>query len=516
MIFTTFKASASRHVIAAALAISMLVPAHAFAQSAKASPIFAPASSWSVGSTALSNVRGLGNMKMPCVLSTEYDNGFVVRFSGGGGKMMAMAVDFRQEVFTKGRKYSSMISVGDAYAKQVTATAFTNSTLIFNLRPLNDFYQTIKNGGTLGIDIEDNSMSFALNSIGASFAALESCYAGKETAPVEPIAAGVKSAAVPAVEASPVAAPSPTNIASEPAPLLPSDVAAKPLPQSFDDIVKGADAAQDNAPTPVLPAGQMKVSQVTPRGPEQKPVKDSIIPPQKISRASDVAPERALTAQKPAEPMVISPRVENAPRPAAPMPASVIAAPEATEWNAKAGEDMKIVLARWSERAGYDLQWQSDQDGKVAQDMQLKGSFEEAVTQLLAENSAATGIGGHVQMTDGVTKDLSRKAAMPPMPQGAPTQAVIPAMQADWNAPAGANIQSVLDQWGTKAGVTVVWQDYMSVPVKSPVEVSGSFEQAVQSLLDQYTSEANRPVGRLNTDPDSGKRTLLMSLEKAS
>ncbi len=51
----------------------------------------------------------------------------------------------------------------------------------------------------------------------------------------------------------------------------------------------------------------------------------------------------------------------------------------------------------------------------------------------------------------------------------------------------------------------------MSVPVKKPINVSGSYEEAVQTLLDQYMDDSRRPVGQLNIDPETGARTLLMN-----
>jgi hypothetical protein len=56
----------------------------------------------------------------------------------------------------------------------------------------------------------------------------------------------------------------------------------------------------------------------------------------------------------------------------------------------------------------------------------------------------------------------------------------------------------------------------MSVPVKSPVQVNGSYESALQNLLDQYgAGDSQRPVGQLNIDPETGQRTLLMNLDKS-
>jgi hypothetical protein len=325
--------------------------------------------------------------------------------------------------------------------------------------------------------------------------------------------------------------------------LLPEDVAAKPLPQSFDDIVRNADAeGQIPAQQPQQQAQPMKRAQVTPKAAPAVPVQSaqSVQQPAAKTAALDVTPmpggmdDKSVTPRvntvsraEPATPQP-APRSINVPRapqasiaaaPVAPAPAPAVSAAPATvpaampvpaTWDAKAGEDLKIVLSRWAERAGYDLQWQSEQDGKVAQDLKLTGSFEDAVGQLLAENSAATGIAGHVQTTSGSTKDLAPKAAAEPAPKAPAVQASIPAMHDQWSAAPGTNIQAILDQWSSKAGVAIVWQSYMDFAVKQPISVSGTYEQAVQSLLDQYMNDSVRPIGQLNTDPETGTRTLLM------
>lgn len=516
MIFTTFKAQASRHVLAA-LAVGILLPGQALAQDV---PSFQPAGAWQVGSTELSNVRGLSNMKLPCVVSNEYDNGFVVRFSGGGGKLLAMAVDFRQNVFKQGRKYDAMLSVGDSYAKQVSASAFTSNTLIFNLRPLNDFYQVVKNGETVEISLEGNVFEFSLGQFGVAMPALESCYAGEKTAPVKPMIDSVQqadagslgragAAPVPSVEASPATPPVATP--------LPEEIASKPMPKSMDDIIQGDEAAK-TAQQNSLPAsgkGPMKIAQVTPqvpkaqipRGPEEGSAADRVTPePRQVSRAVDtgpnVAPRSILPPATSAQKAVASSPV------AAPQPAPAVA-----QWDAKAGEDMKIVLSRWAERAGYDLEWQAAQEGKVAQDIRLSGSFEDAVSQLLAENGAAMGMAAHVETGQGAPKPITKSAAAPEPRSMEPTQAAIPAFHSQWFASAGSNIQSIVDEWSSRAGVKVVWQSYMNFPVKSPVNVNGSYESAIQSLLDQYAGDSARPVAQLNIDPNTGVRTLLMDMD---
>lgn len=433
MVSKTFKAKVTQSILASA-ALLVLVPAQAYAQKV---PVFHPGQ-WEVGSTQLASARGLKPMKLPCIISTEYDNGYTVRFSGGGNNLLAMAIDFRQEVFAQGRKYNAMISIGDSYVKQVGATAFTSSTLIFNLRPLGDFYSVLKGGKQMEVSIDNNAMKFNLDELATAYNGLESCYNGGNAAPVAPI---IKDASADA-KMPPTAVPPVEKIA------------AAPLPRSFDEIIQNSEPAT---------AAPMKIA--TPRGPDAAPaaVAPAVTPmPARVSRNLEAV--------------------------ATPAPA------EAPQWNARAGEDMKIVLSRWADRAGYDLDWQSQQDGKVAQDVALTGSFEEAVSQLLAENSAATGISGRFDTADG-SKPVTGSNG--------------------FNAAPGASLQSVLDQWGTKAGVAIVWQTSMNAPVKSAIKESGSFETAVESLLDQYSGDSARPVGRLNVDPQTGARTLYIEMDRS-
>lgn len=433
MVSKTLKAKVTHSILASA-ALLILVPVQAHAQKV---PVFHPGG-WEVGSTQLAGARGLKSMKLPCIISTEYDNGYTVRFSGGGNNLLAMAIDFRQEVFAQGRKYNAMVSIGDSYVKQVNATAFTKSTLIFNLRPMGDFYSALKGGKQMEISIDNNAMKFNLDELAAAYDGLENCYNGGNAAPIKPM---INEASVDA-KMPPVAVPPVEKIA------------AAPMPRTFDEIVKNSEPAT---------AAPMKIA--TPRAPDAAP-----------------APRTAPVTPMPER---VSRNLEAV---ATPAPA------EAPQWNARAGEDMKIVLSRWAERAGYDLDWQSQQDGKVAQDVALTGSFEEAVSQLLAENSAATGISGRFETADG---------AKPVAGSGG------------WKAAPGASLQSVLDQWGAKAGVAIVWQTSMNAPVKSAINENGTFETAVQSLLDQYSDDSARPVGRLNVDPQTGQRTLFMEMDRS-
>ncbi len=535
MLFKNLKAQFSYSILTA---FSLCLIANT--AQAQDTPIFTPVGGWEVNKTDLSNVRGLNAMKLPCVITNEFDNGYVMRLSGGGGKLLAMAVDFRQNVFVKGKKYTAMVAVGDAYVKQATAAAFNPNTLIFNLRPLDGFYETVKSGKDIEIGIDANNMKFAVGDLSKALSDLEGCYTGTKEAPA-PMTETLRSAKAenapmpiaPAarVEAEELPQQEPVEqTAQKPANLKSTDLAAAPqqkkLPRSFDEIIEGGKI--DTAPVVKAEAAPIKTAmKVAAQPAPQNDIGMSPMPGgEDVKVAAQVSPQVvAQSAAKPAEVAmntrantvsrgVAAPTITPATLPPVAAP-RVAAASAPMNWDAKAGEDMKIVLSRWAERAGYDLDWKAAGDGKVAQDMTYTGNFEEAVGQLLAENSAATGIAGHVETPTGNTKQIAMKAA-PPEPVNAPAaKAIIPAYHDAWSAPAGANIQTVLGQWADKAGVAVVWQSYMSVSVKNPVNVNGSFEQAVQSLLDQYNNDPSRPVAQLNIDPETGERTLLMNLDKS-
>jgi hypothetical protein len=477
MVLTKLKAHVSHHVVAV-LAIGALVPLSAKAQEV---PVFTPASAWSVGTTELSSIRGLKGMKLPCVVSNEFDNGYVVRFSGGGQQLLAMAVDFRQDAFEKGKKYKAIVTVGRSYIKQADATAFSASTLIFNLRPLDGFYGAIRNATSMEIDIDGNVMIFNLGRLGGALPGLEKCYSGAGAPVIKPpgeTQTAVVGSDLPAM------------------PVTPVEKSSAPMLKTLDDIVQGSEQMETGKAPDAKSLAKNSIK--TPRGPEEG--------------LRTTAPRQGVTEPPPVLPTISRADASPAPIPAAPVPLTPAPRADGQQnpvWEAKAGEDLKIVLSRWADRAGYDLQWQADQEGRVAQDIKLSGSFEEAVGQLLAESGAVGGISGHIQTPEGSQKEIAASKDMTPMPS-APVPSSTPAFQSQWDAPAGASLQTVLRQWSGSAGIKLLWNSAQDFPLRNPVRASGTFESAVQSLLDQYENERVRPLGQLNIDPETGQRTLMI------
>jgi hypothetical protein len=375
---------------------------------APAVPQFMPVGEWNVEKTAFAQTRGLTGVKLPCMMAVSYDNGYVLRLSGNTGQMLAMAVDFRQNVFVQGRKYPATIGLNQLGGNNITATAFSESTLIFNLRPISSFYQQLQGASTLALNVDGNAFVFALGNVAGSIARLESCFGPS---------------AMPMTHAS---------------------VGEPPMPErkNWNDVVS----------------------------------------PSMSHNANTVHSVPSM----PSKPMMMS-------------------------WNAKAGDDLQATLQKWSNRVGVRVDWQSDRGGQVVSDINVNGSFEQAVQLLMAQNATALGVDasmmGHPMSPQSPL--VSRRAPQPITPD---LRSALPEPSAPsrWSAPAGTNIQLVLQKWSKAEGVEFVWQSHHEFILKSPVQTSNSYEAALQAVLGQFSNDNIRPAAQLNNDPQTGQRILFV------
>ncbi|HPD83569.1 MAG TPA: TcpQ domain-containing protein [Alphaproteobacteria bacterium] len=393
----------------------IVVGPRAMAQEQQAVPKFAPVSGWQVGNTVLSKERGFSGLKLPCMATVSYDNGYVVRLSGGGQKILAMAIDFRQNVFHQGRKYPVTLRMGQAGgASSTMAVAFSQSTLLFNLRSLTSFYQQIAVSPYFELDVDGNTMIFELGDIQKSLTKLEQCY--------DPSAAASTTVA----ENMPAGVPLSGNVET--------------------------DNSQENSPAPVA---EVKWD-------------DEITPlPSETNRLRQVEMRSAT---------------------------------QSMVWTAKAGDGLQETLQKWSHQAGVTLDWKADSDGQVVSDLEVEGDFEEAVQNLMAQNSAALGIEANLMTPQ--QKYAAPQSLVPPV-----SPSSMGVVSRAYVAPVGASLQAVLENWSGRAGVDFVWTANEDFRVKSAVN-ENSYETALQSLLGQYENDKLRPAAQLNNDPETGQRLL--------
>jgi len=398
-------------------------------------PYFSPTAAWQVQSTGLRDTRGLSDVEFPCVMSTQYDNGFIVRFSGGQNRLITMAVDFRQGIFNTGHKYEAAINVGKDYSAPVSGSAFSDSVLIFNLRPVDGLYRALDNGSYMGLSIGQNAMRFNIANISSGLKQLSSCSKSGQVAVM---------------------------------------------------------AEQDQAD----PAEEVYIRR------QHKP--------ERKSRASDIPVNKTLAASE-----------RDFQRPARRSKAVDLEDQDLLGrdvWVAGAGEDVQTVIDRWSQKAGVNFEWQADGQETVMHDIRHRGSFDDAVQRLIAQNRAASGLQGNMASSAGAPSGPVPITPPPAPPMAtsqersfvSPGQPSRPAEAAGWSAPRGGYLEAVLKSWSERAGVELVWRTDRGFVLGQNVNFGGSYEEAVQNLLSMFDREVLRPVGQLNTDPVTGRRTLFI------
>ena len=169
---------------------------------------FYPGKSWIVGN---------GATPADCVVQSEFNNGFVLRFEGAKDWVESFSINFRQNIFMAGNTYNVTLSVPGKTSKQFSAAASDMTTL--SLRVDKDIYQLARDNSVLDVVIDDNSFRFFLVNFAAAASKFETCMAGGD------IGGGTAAPAI-AAEPQPVSAPEVLEPAPAPAPVEPQHVSA--------------------------------------------------------------------------------------------------------------------------------------------------------------------------------------------------------------------------------------------------------------------------------------------------
>lgn len=87
-----------------------------------------------------------------------------------------------------------------------------------------------------------------------------------------------------------------------------------------------------------------------------------------------------------------------------------------------------------------------------------------------------------------------------------------------WRVQSGDSLRKKLAQWSLDQGVELIWDSAREFDVPVGASYAESFEEAVAATLHQFSARrgAERPVGELFVDPDSGKKVLVITTEERS
>jgi hypothetical protein len=111
------------------------------------------------------------------------------------------------------------------------------------------------------------------------------------------------------------------------------------------------------------------------------------------------------------------------------------------------------------------------------------------------------------------------QAGMPPMAAGGamtagsqPLQIENPALfnSQSWEAKPGQTLRTLLQDWCSRVGTELHWQAEFDYPIMASMNMTGTFEEAVRTLLSGFNTAKPVPYGHLHYNPAAGQSVLIV------
>lgn len=104
-----------------------------------------------------------------------------------------------------------------------------------------------------------------------------------------------------------------------------------------------------------------------------------------------------------------------------------------------------------------------------------------------------------------VTKPVFSAPRQQPISRTIPTTT-----RGTWTSEKGATLRSVLEVWSAQAGAELFWSSDYDFPLAGAVNISGSFEDAVETLLKGFEEATPKPIARLHPNLPHGPAVLVV------
>lgn len=79
-----------------------------------------------------------------------------------------------------------------------------------------------------------------------------------------------------------------------------------------------------------------------------------------------------------------------------------------------------------------------------------------------------------------------------------------------WTAQKGMSLRETLESWTAEAGVQLYWSSDYDYPLAADVQLQGSFEQAIKTLLNGFADSRPKPTARLHPNLPNGPAVLVV------
>ena len=429
-----------------------------------------PTSAWLVGPASMSSA-GAGSevgagAGIPCIVTNQFNNGYGFRFSGGGGRLLAVAIDFGQAQFTKGHDYDVEIDIPGTMFQIVPARAHDEKTLLLGFKTFPDIYPALKNAKTMNLKVGENAgAAFTLVGLGEGFARMEACYKGDN---------------------SPLANAARTTQGEQ----MPPGVFEIKSNSGDAIILPKASAPSRDVPAPALPQPTMGGNQnaqngggLTPMPGEETVTADARIDANTIETLLNRAADDNARAYVEA--------------------AGILA-------KAKAGENKGRALA---ERGIEPVRTTAPTPpaASIPLDRTATAKPKEVSTgHELAKNWSDPTV-KRANVGDIIRGETATRTA------GGTNAAAESAMATGhrWAAVKGNDLKAVVETWGAQQGLSVIWMADRSYTIQRSVNFQGPMNGALLRLLEQFDSEAQRPIGRIYNDPTAMGQVLVIETDRS-
>ncbi len=141
---------------------------------------FYPASKWNVSSLQTTDSKGAPL----CSIYSEFNNGYVVEFTGNAESFASINIDFRQDTFETNKIYAVKLSVPGVDEANVASKAYQGNAIALDLREEKAFSKSLINASVLDLEIEGNAFRFYMTGLSAALKDYRQCAGVK---PVEAI-----------------------------------------------------------------------------------------------------------------------------------------------------------------------------------------------------------------------------------------------------------------------------------------------------------------------------------------
>lgn len=506
-----------------------------------------PKSAWLVG-LALPGMNEKDQHKQ-CVMATEYDNGFIVRFFASGNHVSAYSIDTRQPALKQGQGFSVRMISGDIYRDQ-RAMAQNETTLTVATWDQFDWQEFVQSDA-FKIQIGETMISFSTKGMSDGFKRLMSC---ADPNPVEVASNNFEASNVPQIPVNEDAADARAEQSSEEGINVSevlaedTDVAEAELNEEAEDKPANPkvlpELIEDTVPREIERPLNVALAMIVPTGYQFKfgSGVDFDVPVRWEEPAGNDwygILRKSLTAEgyeisKKNKTIVISAtEIKSKERLGREYPKAETAAKVLSEtpvWTAAQGARLQDVLEDWSEQQGVNLVIDTEYEFLLPEDVTYQAPFEVAVEKLLEnfkdDPAAPMGIfqGNARDDDDGAAEEVAMTGEPLDEPISLIQQddkvlgsgAILPKPDANvWYALEQTSLQETLEQWSRRANVGLVWDTELRFDIRENVKNSNSYEEALTELLEQYKGSSVRPVGELNTDPETGKKVLHIRAHKS-